>query len=607
MACRPVGLRIGLAREHLVDGHDRTEPVLEPERGQPVRNPRAVGVGRDPHRDPPVGRCVEQGRHAGPWLEQIQQVTAVATMAFDDTSGVDRAATAGHEQSDQIDGLHRAHERCPGLDREIASVVGERAPSRLVLDVLGVGDRPVEVEHQSAGSHARDAIGRVGGSNLLERRPRRSCQTVVVRIPVGVVVRARRTNTYGLNVVLGALDHAGPPIGWIAEIVEAETELPAAVERALAACDRVLVCWSFYSPDVGTVAAELSAVRRAVSDPDHRVTHLAGGVHTMAEPAATLGLGFDLAATGEGEQILTDVVRALVDGRPLAEVAGLAWLDGTGLLVRTATPARHPLDAFPPFAARRRRYNPIEITRGCIYACRFCQTPYAFKASFRHRSVESVADAVAHLRSRGMRYVRFLTPTALSYGADGSESDLGAVEALLAAARHALGPDGKLYFGTFPSELRPEHVTDEAMRLVGRFCDNRSVQIGAQSGSETVLASSKRGHDVAAVERAVRTAVAHGLRPDVDLLFGLPGETDADARASLALAERLTALGARMHGHTFLPLPGTPYRSAAPGTVSDAVRLDLERLAARGALYGQWARQERVAVTLARPQARPGK
>jgi radical SAM superfamily enzyme YgiQ (UPF0313 family) len=109
------------------------------------------------------------------------------------------------------------------------------------------------------------------------------------------------------------------------------------------------------------------------------------------------------------------------------------------------------------------------------------------------------------------------------------------------------------------------------------------------------------------VERAVRTAVAHGLRPDVDLLFGLPGETDADARASLALAERLTALGARMHGHTFLPLPGTPYRSAAPGTVSDAVRLDLERLAARGALYGQWARQERVAVTLARPQARPGK
>ena len=428
-----------------------------------------------------------------------------------------------------------------------------------------------------------------------------------MRIPVGVVVRARRTNTYGLNVVLGALDHAGPSTGWTAEIVEAEADLAAAVERALAACDRVLVCWSFYSPDVGTVTAELAGIRRAVSDPGHRVTHLAGGVHAMAEPAATLALGFDLAATGEGEQLLVDLVDALIEGRALADVAGLAWLDGEGVLVRTATPPRHPLDAFPPFAARWRRYNPIEITRGCIYACRFCQTPYAFKATFRHRSVESVADAVTHMRTRGMRYVRFLTPTALSYGADGPDGDLGAVEALLAAARAAIGPDGKLYFGTFPSELRPEHVTDEAMRLITRFCDNRSVQIGAQSGSEAVLASAKRGHGVEAVERAVRVALAHGLRPDVDLLFGLPGETDADARASLALAERLTALGARMHGHTFLPLPGTPYRSAPPGAVSDAVRLDLERLAARGALYGQWARQERVAVTLARPQARPGK
>jgi B12-binding domain/radical SAM domain protein len=425
-----------------------------------------------------------------------------------------------------------------------------------------------------------------------------------VREQLRVVVRARRTNTYGLNVVLGALDAAGPGHGWSARVVETDAALAGAVGEALRAADRVLVCWSFYSPDVATVADELREIRATVPDPDHRITHLAGGVHAMAEPAATLGLGFDLVATGEGEQIAVDVVAALVDGHPLADVAGLAWLDGDGALVRTAPATRHPLDTFPPFAAQRRRYNPIEITRGCIYACRFCQTPYAFKATFRHRSVEAVADAVTHLRSRGMHYVRFLTPTSLSYGATGETPDLGALEALLAACRHAIGPDGKLYFGTFPSEVRPEHVTDETMALITRFCDNRSVQIGAQSGSEAVLASSKRGHDVDAVERAVRIALAHGLRPDVDLLFGLPGETDADARASLALAERLGSLGARMHGHTFLPLPGTPYRSAAPGAVSDAVRLDLERLAARGALYGQWARQERLAVTLAASRPR---
>ena len=29
----------------------------------------------------------------------------------------------------------------------------------------------------------------------------------------------------------------------------------------------------------------------------------------------------------------------------------------------------------------------LEITRGCVYACSFCQTPFMFKARFRHRSV----------------------------------------------------------------------------------------------------------------------------------------------------------------------------------------------------------------------------
>jgi B12-binding domain/radical SAM domain protein len=240
-----------------------------------------------------------------------------------------------------------------------------------------------------------------------------------------------------------------------------------------------------------------------------------------------------------------------------------------------------------------------------VYACRFCQTPVAFKAMFRHRSVASVADAVAHLRDRGMRYVRFLTPTSLSYGATGTEPDLAAVDALLGAARGALGTDGRLYFGTFPSEVRPEHVTDESLAVLARWCDNRSIQIGAQSGSEAVLASSNRGHGVEVIERAVRIAVAHGFRPDVDLLFGLPGETEDDARATVALAERLAGFGARLHGHTFLPLPGTPYRSAPPGSVPPAVRLDLERLASRGALHGQWARQQEIAVVLA--QARPGK
>lgn len=406
----------------------------------------------------------------------------------------------------------------------------------------------------------------------------------------------RRTGVYAVNVLLGALDATHPDL-------DVDTRFAAGADAVAAALDdlgpdqRALVVWSFYSADLPVAAADLAAVRQRVDD--LRVTHVAGGVHAAAEPARTLAAGWDLVATGEGERTFPALVHALATGTPLAEVPGLGWLDGDGAYVTSGpAPRAELLDDWPPWSVRHGRYNPIELTRGCIYGCRFCQTPFLFRARFRHRTTPVVAEHVRHLRALGLRYVRFITPTALSFGSDGPDPDLDAVEALLAACREAIGPDGKVYLGSFPSEIRPERVTPEALAILKRWVDNTSIIVGAQSGSDAVLAGANRGHGVAEVERAVRVAVAAGFRPDVDLLFGLPGEGPEEAAASVRLAERLADLGARIHSHTFMPLPGTPFRGAAPGRVDDATRLDLERLAGRGALYGQWKAQEDRAARL---------
>jgi hypothetical protein len=34
------------------------------------------------------------------------------------------------------------------------------------------------------------------------------------------------------------------------------------------------------------------------------------------------------------------------------------------------------LDRYPPHCAKYRKFGPVEITRGCIYACKFYQTPF---------------------------------------------------------------------------------------------------------------------------------------------------------------------------------------------------------------------------------------
>lgn len=411
---------------------------------------------------------------------------------------------------------------------------------------------------------------------------------------VRVVARVLTSNFYGHNIVLAALGAERPGGIEPTELVRiATTEAEAATEitNALHDAELVLVTWSFYSADLPAVAAELTRLRDAV--PDVRVTHVAGGVHASAEPEETLRAGFDLCVVGEGESVLVALVDALQSGGALADVPGLSALDADGAYVAPSVSApRHELDRYPAFAAPWRRYNPIELTRGCIYACRFCQTPYLFKARFRHRSVDDVVAHVRHMRATGFRYVRFITPTALSYGTQDTEPDLDAVGRLLAAVRTAIGPDGRVYFGSFPSELRPEHVTPEALALLRRYVDNTNVIIGAQSGDDGVLAGAKRGHTVADVERAVAWCLEAGFTPNVDLLFGLPGEGPTEAAVSVAFAERLGALGARIHAHTFMPLPGTPWRDRPAGSTDDATQRALDRLAARGALYGQWRRQQ---------------
>jgi B12-binding domain/radical SAM domain protein len=417
-----------------------------------------------------------------------------------------------------------------------------------------------------------------------------------MKVPVTVVWAHRRTGKFALYVLTGALSTNPRTRDVPLVFANGVDAVVAAIEAARADGHRVLVGWSFYSPDFAQMRDEHRQVRARVDDP--MVWHVAGGVHASAEPEGTLCAGFDLAAVGEGEQLIQDLVLALLDGVPPQQVAGIASLRD-GALHKNGRADRIVLDDYPPFGPDHGRFGPIEITRGCIYACRFCQTPYFAGASFRHRSVDNVRHWVRFLVRRGFRDFRFLTPTSMSYGTSTAEPDLDAIEALLAGVREDIGPGRKLWFGTFPSEVRPEHVSGAALQLLRRYVSNRSLIVGGQSGSDHVLAHSARGHDSDTVERAVALCVEHGFVPHVDFLFGMPEETVDDVEATLQQMDRLVAAGAKVHGHTFMPLPGTPFRRAAPGALTDAVRLRLKNLASKGSLYGQWEQQERTAREIA--------
>lgn len=278
----------------------------------------------------------------------------------------------------------------------------------------------------------------------------------------------------------------------------------------------------------------------------------------------------DWVVVGEGERTLPRLITAIEEGAA-TPVPGTATESG-GLV-----PVDHAvrLDAYSPFSSRK---GYIECSRGCPHACAYCQTPRLFPGGMRHRSIDACAESARRLSD-----VRFVTPNAFAYGSDGRALREEKVRRLLArVARNG----ARVWFGTFPSEVRPEFVTDGTLELVREFCANTRVHFGIQSGSDRVLAALGRGHAVADGLQAVDRVLDHGFVPVVDLILGFPFEADDEQEETLSLAEHLAGRGCRIHVHRFTPLPGTPLAGRPARPLVPGADRRLGRLALHGKLTG---------------------
>ncbi len=143
--------------------------------------------------------------------------------------------------------------------------------------------------------------------------------------------------------------------------------------------------------------------------------------------------------------------------------------------------------------------------------------------------------------------------------------------------------------------MRPDYVSDDTVRLVAGRVANRSIIVGAQSGSERVLKLIHRGHGVEDVLRAVEVLNRYGFQADVDIILGLPFEDDEDVEATLRLCRTLVEkFRARIHLHTFMPLPGTPFEGLRARPLPPRVVKEYSRLVGAGRAYGYWLRQAEV-------------
>jgi B12-binding domain/radical SAM domain protein len=354
---------------------------------------------------------------------------------------------------------------------------------------------------------------------------------------------------------------------------------------------KVVLLISFFTTQFFDVEEVIKNVRK---DFDKKVICIAGGPHPTGSPLSTLNLGFDLAVLGEAEEVFLKLIDKMLKDEEYFSLPNIAHFDeNKSLIINKRDEKFVDLDKFPPITKHFEHYGPIEITRGCPYRCNFCQTSQIFGTKLRNRSVEKVCEYIEIMFSKGLADTRFITPSLFLYGSKtGKDLNLSKIEELFKNVKDIIKSKGKLFVGTFPSEIRPEHINKDTIEILKKYADNDNVILGAQSGSERVLKLANRGHTLDDVCNAVELLTKANFKVNLDFIFGLPYETKDDVVKTIDFIDKLISkYRVRIHAHYFIPLPGTKFQDCLPEESSNLYLEYSKELKSKGVIYGNWEKQ----------------
>src|SRR5262249_21025108 len=157
-------------------------------------------------------------------------------------------------------------------------------------------------------------------------------------------------------------------------------------------------------------------------------------------------------------------------------------------------------------------------------------------------SRDSVLASLAHAHDRGAEEVFLLDPTL------NQRKDFAGFVRTLAA-----GNPGRRfrYFG----ELRAEGITPEIPRVL-HAAGFEEVEVGLQSIERDAMELMDRKNNLKAFEKGVRALMTAGIKVTVDLIVGLPGDTEESVRRGLRYL-RDGGLYSRAQVFNLAVLPGT--------------------------------------------------
>ncbi|MCZ7636254.1 MAG: B12-binding domain-containing radical SAM protein [Verrucomicrobia bacterium] len=274
-----------------------------------------------------------------------------------------------------------------------------------------------------------------------------------------------------------------------------------------------------------------------------RVPIIVGGPFATLNAAHILRdcADIDAVGVGEGEELLPDYLAHLDDP---GAVAGLVWSGNGSVNQNAPRPLLRDLDRFPypdrtslpidyieslpldvPAVLSLDKFCTVQTSRGCPYACSYCDIPALGEGRWRSRSPAHVLGELQELHDQGYRSI-YLTDDHFLINRKRIE---GICRGIL---------ERRLTFH-WGCEGRVDSMGIEQLPLMREAgCD--FLAFGVEAGTQKVLDRLNKRQTPAQVEQAVREAKRKGIgRVHGFFVVGSPGEDEQDILESFRFAARL--------------------------------------------------------------------
>ena len=292
----------------------------------------------------------------------------------------------------------------------------------------------------------------------------------------------------------------------------------------------------------------------ARSVPDARI--VLGGPQASVVDVQTLEAFefIDFIVRGEAEETFPALLNALSQEVRWDGIPGLTFRRDGEVVRNPNGPVILNLDSIPTPAfhlfpdMKSCRFIPLELGRGCPFACKFCSTNDFFRRRFRLKSPQRVIEQ--------MRWAK------QAYGIGRFEliHDMFTVDrkrvvdfcqAVLASAEGF----------EWNCSARTDCVDEELIALMAR-AGCRSIFFGIETGSSRLQKEIDKNLDLNEAALRIRSTTQHRIATTVSLITGFPDETREDLRSTVHfLMDALRLDYAEPHLHLLAPLAETPIHS----------------------------------------------